>query len=313
MKILLTSTSFYDTPGAHKELLYSKNFEIDYLPGPLRDKMLIPIIANYDGIICGDDEINEGVIETGRRGNLKVISKYGVGLDKIDLKAAKKYNIPVTNCIGVNQVSVAEHTFALILAFYKNICLENQLTKNGKWERLIGHDLNGKRMGIVGLGRIGKEIAFRAKSFGLILFAFDTVIDDDFVALNNIRICSSIDELIKSSDIISLNLPLTSETQNIISLDRIKKIFNTGSLLVNTARAGLVDLEAVLYGLDNKILAGYLTDVLEEEPMKRDHPFTKYENVIITPHIGSRTYENVERQGIMAVNNLVNYLKLSVR
>ena len=308
MKILLTSTSFQDTPGKHQELLNQQGFEIDTMRGPLKKEALLPVIGNYDGIICGDDEITEEVIKNGVNGKLKVISKYGIGLDKIDLSAAEKYKIPVTNCPGVNHVTVAEHVFALILAFYKNIHLEYNITKQGKWQRLIGHELYGKILGIIGLGRIGKELAKRAIAFGVSVHAFDKNSDKKFVSENNIIVADSIQELVSRVDILSLNTNLNPETKGVISLDLMKKHIKKGMLLVNTARGELVDINAVLYALDNKILSGYVTDVLDEEPMPSDHPLSKRENVIITPHIGSRTYESVERQGTMAVENLLKHL-----
>ena len=309
MVALLTSTSFMDTPGNHQKLLEDTGFKIDTLRGPVKEKVLLPIIAKYDGIICGDDEITEKVIKIGAENKLKIISKYGIGLDKIDLQAAKFYNIPVTNCPGVNHITVAEHVIALILAFYKNIPWEYNITKSGKWKRLIGHEIYGKKLGVIGLGKIGKEVALRAKAFGLKIYTFDKNIDNNFVKDNNIRVCEYLEDLLHETEIISLNLPLTNETKGIISLDNMKNDINNKTLLINTARAGLIDLETIIFGLENKILSGYLTDVLEEEPMRKDHPLLKYENVIITPHIGSRTYESVERQGIMAVQNLVKYLK----
>ncbi|MBT8376851.1 MAG: hypothetical protein KJO22_08295, partial [Bacteroidia bacterium] len=183
MKILLTSTSFKDTPGKHQELLNSQGFDIDFLRGPLPEEELLPIIQNYDAVICGDDEYTEKVLTLGKKGKLKYISKYGVGLDKIDLKAAQKLNLPVTNCPGVNQVSVAEHVLALLLTFEKNIHLQYQTTKNGSWKRLTGNEINGKTIGIIGLGAIGKELAKRAYALGLNVLAFDINKDIDF--LNN--------------------------------------------------------------------------------------------------------------------------------
>ena len=171
MKILLTSTSFQDTPGNHQVKLNNQNFTVDKLRGPVKAYVLFPIIDKYDGIICGDDEITEEVIRKGKEGKLKVISKYGIGLDKIDLKAAEKFGIPVTNCVGVNHITVAEHVITLMLSFYKNIPWEFNFTKNGQWKRLIGHEIYGKTLGIIGLGQIGKEVAIRADAFGLKILA----------------------------------------------------------------------------------------------------------------------------------------------
>ena len=121
MKVLVTTTSFQDTPGRHQQLLNEQNYTLDYLRGPVKEEELVPIIQNYDAVLCGDDEYTRKVLEKGKSGKLKYISKYGVGLDKIDLTAAKELNIPVKNCPGVNQISVAEHVLALLLSFENEI------------------------------------------------------------------------------------------------------------------------------------------------------------------------------------------------
>jgi D-3-phosphoglycerate dehydrogenase len=307
MKILLTSTSFQDTPGLHHDLLNKQSFEISRLRGPLKEEVLLDIIQDYDGIICGDDEITRKVIEKGLSGNLKVISKYGIGLDKIDLDAAKELNIPVTNCPGVNQVTVAEHVFALLLSFAKNIIPENQFIKDQKWVRLIGFELSGKTLGIIGTGNVGKEVVKRAAAFGMNVIAFDKYQDLQFAKKYEVTYCENINELIQKSDIISLNLSLLPETKHIINSTSLKYIKNE-IVIVNTARAGLVDENAIISGIESGKIKAYLTDVLEEEPMRLNHPFLNYNNIIITPHIGSRTYENVVNQGKMAVENLLMYI-----
>jgi D-3-phosphoglycerate dehydrogenase / 2-oxoglutarate reductase len=308
MKILLTSTSFQDTPGKHHDGLNETGFIIDTLRGPVKEDVLLPIIAKYDGVICGDDHYTRKVIEKGKAGKLKVISKYGIGLDKIDLKAALEFEIKVTNCPGVNHMAVAEHIWALILAFYKNIPDEINYTRYGKWERLIGHEIYGKKIGVAGLGRIGKEVLIRAKAFGLKLYAFDKYIDTEFVKEHSIKICNTLEKLFSTTDIISLNMNLNKENKKCITKEILDNHTKRGLLLINSARGELVDEKAIVYGIKNKILDGYLTDVLNEEPMQKGHPFLDYNNIIITPHIGSRTYESVERQGLMAVKNLVKSL-----
>lgn len=306
-RILLTSTSFQDTPGRHQNLLEAQRFEVETLRGPLKEEVLLPIIAGFDGIICGDDEITEKVIRTGIEGKLRIISKYGIGLDKVDLKAAKKFNIPVTNCPGVNHVTVSEHVFALLLAFYKNLIPENELIQAQQWKRLIGHEIYAKTIGILGLGNIGKEVAKRARAFGLNVLGFDKFKDEDFAKEYEVTLYDKVEDMFPYCDIISLNLALNEYTRDIISQKNMH-LLKKGVVVVNTARAGLISLENTLYGLENNILGGYLTDVLEEEPMKVNHPLLKYDNVIITPHIGSRTYESVVRQGTMAVENLLKHI-----
>ncbi len=309
MRILLTSTSFQDTPGKHHDLLNSKGYEVDTLRGPVKADILLPVIHQYDGIICGDDEYTREVIQKGKEGKLQVISKYGIGLDKIDLEAAKEFGIIVTNCPGVNHTTVSEHVFALLLSYVKNIPQEITYTKNGEWKRLTGNEIYGKTMGIIGMGKIGKEVAKRARAFGLKVIGFDKYKDDAFASENQIEYVENIDDLLEQSDIISLHTNLDSSTRGMISAERIKNKIKAGLIIINTARGELVDLPGLLLGLENNKVGAYLTDVLEEEPMKENHPIKDFKNVFITPHIGSRTFESVERQGTMAVENLINNLK----
>ncbi len=309
MKLLLTSTSFQDTPGIHQEKLATANFDIDTLRGPVGEDVLLPIIADYDAVICGDDEYTRKVIKSGSEGKLKVISKYGVGLDKIDLEAAKEFNIPVTNCPGVNHVTVAEHVLALLFTYYKNIHLEHIITQAGGWHRHVGRELMGKRLGILGLGKIGKQLAIIGQAIGLEIIAFDIAVDPDFVQKQGLLIAESPEKLVEDVDILSLHLPLTDKSRGLVNTELLsharKKI-----ILVNTSRALVVDQASLYHALETEIIEAYLTDVLEEEPMRKDHPLLKYPNVLITPHIGSRTHESVQRQGMMAVENLFKALNV---
>jgi D-3-phosphoglycerate dehydrogenase / 2-oxoglutarate reductase len=308
LKILLTSTSFQDTPGRHHKVLNDLNYKIDYLRGPLPAKDLLPIIDKYDGVICGDDEYNEEVLKKGSKGKLKSLSKYGIGLDKIDLKAAQKLGIKIFNTPGVNNAAVAEHFFALLLTFEKNIIEENNIVQKNKWTRLIGHELVGKSIGIFGLGSVGKEVSKRAIAFGMNVFAFDKQEDKEFLKENNIKFFDTIDEILPLLDYISLNLPLNSFTKNLLG-DNEFNLMKEGIVIVNTARAELINLEVLLNNLNSNKIRGYLTDVLENEPIIDNHPLLKFNNVIITPHIGSRNYETVARQGSQAVKNIFSYLK----
>lgn len=309
LKVLLTSTSFMDTPGKHQDLLYNQGFEIETMRGPISEEELRPIVANYDAIICGDDEYTAEILEIAKAGRLKYLCKYGVGLDRINLEKAKELGIPVTNCPSVNQNSVAEHAFALLLAFVKNIHLEYPITKAGGWKRLISTEIYGKTMGIVGLGAIGKEMVKRAKGFGLEVLVFEKHVDEKYIKENNITVTKSFEELAKQSDIISLHIPHTPETEGIIGENLVKNILKRGVIIINTARGKLVNLDALKHGLENGIIGGYLADVLDIEPMPENYPMKDWPNVLITPHISSRTYESVQRQGTMAVENLLNLLK----
>jgi D-3-phosphoglycerate dehydrogenase len=310
MKVLLTTTSFQDTPGDHHKLLNDQNWDIDRLRGPVTEEVLLPIIANYDAVICGDDEYTQKVLEAGKKGKLKYISKYGVGLDRVDLDAAKKLNIPVTNCPGVNQVSVAEHVLALLFTFEKNVIPQHQTTQQGSWKRLIGHELQGKKIGIVGMGAVGKELAKKATALGMQVLGFDLYKDEDFlIQYPEIKFTEDLNKVYTTSDYLSLHLPHTPQTEKMINEDVLINKTKDELVLVNTARGLLVDTDALIDALDTNKIRAYLTDVLATEPMEENEKLKGVENVIITPHVGSRTYESVARQGSMAVENLIKMVK----
>lgn len=310
MKVLLTSTSFQDTPGKHQELLYSQGYTIDTLRGPIPESELLPIIAEYDAVICGDDDYTEAVIRKGVSGKLKYISKYGVGLDRIDLEAAEKFGIPVRNCPGVNQVSVSEHVLALLFTFEKNVHLQYNSTKQGSWKRWVGHEIQGKTIGIIGLGAVGKELAKKASALGMKVLAFDIFKDEQFLTAHpEVSFENDLDRIYSYADVISLHLPHTPESEKMINEEVIFNKIKKKPILINTSRGMLVDSHAVIKGLKEGKLRGYLADVLAQEPMVEDEVLRGVENIIITPHVGSRTFQSVERQGSMAVNNLIKLVE----
>lgn len=308
MRILLTSSSFESTPGMHHQLLKDTGYEVEYKKGPLKESELLPVIDKYDAVLCGDDEYTEKVLRAGKAGKLKAISKYGIGLDKINLSAAKELGIPVKNCPGVNKVSVAEHVFALLLTYCRNIHTEHMATIRKEWPRQGGEEIFGKTLGIIGLGNIGKEVAKRALALGLNVIGYEKNPDFDFIADSGIKLTDDMAVLCERSDYISLHLPLTEETRNIIREEHLAAREN-GIIIINTARGGLISTPVIRNGLASGKIKGYLTDVLEEEPISATEELAGLSGVIITSHIGSKTRENVQRQGEMAVKNLVELMK----
>ncbi|MFT6699532.1 MAG: D-3-phosphoglycerate dehydrogenase [Porticoccaceae bacterium] len=311
MKVLLTTTSFQDTPGVHQDLLYSQGFDIETLRGPILEAELLPIIQNYDAVICGDDEYTAAVIKKGVKGKLKYLCKYGVGLDRIDLKAAKKYNVPVTNCPAVNQVSVSEHVLALLFTYEKNIHLQHNSVQSGSWKRWVGTEIEGRTIGIIGLGAVGKELAKKSSALGMKVLSFDVNKDEAFLSkYDEVTFVDSLDLIFEQADVISLHLPHTPKTENLISREVIFNKLKRSPILINTARGMLVDSVALIEGLKEKKISAYLTDVLAHEPMLDGEILRGVDNIVITPHVGSRTYQSVQRQGSMAVNNLLNLIKI---
>lgn len=306
MRVLLTTTSFQDTPGGHHELLESRGYEIVRARGPLPEDEMLKLVGDIDGFLCGDDAITRAVIEKALP-RLKVIAKYGIGLDAIDVEAATELKVPVTFCPGVNEVAVAEHVFGLMVCLARSIPLENNMVKSGEWKRLTGHELWGKTIGILGLGRIGKQVAKRALAFEMPAIAFDIYWDEELAAQWKVKRCSSAGEVLKQADIVTLHMNLTSENHHLINNETIK-LMKPSAYIINCARGALVNTDDLAAALREKRIAAYAADVLEVEPPPPDNPLFELDNVVLTPHIGSRTYESVERQATMAVKNLIAVL-----
>jgi D-3-phosphoglycerate dehydrogenase len=303
MKILLTTTSFQDTPGAHHDLLAQTGWEIITARGPLNEADTLALVGDVDGYICGDDAITRKVLEKARP-KLKVLSKYGIGVDKIDVPSCTEFGIPLLFTPGVNHTTVAEHNFMLLLALEKNFLFHTDSTRAGGWKRKTGHELLDKTIGIIGLGRIGKEVAIRAHAFGMKVLAYDHHFDDAFGKQYGVKKATSLDEIYAKSDYISLHTNLTPETRDLIDVRSISKM-KPGVLILNCARGEVVNTDDLVTALKSGQVGGYGADVLDQEPPPADHPLLKLPNVIVTPHVASRTYESVVRQATTSVKNLI--------
>jgi D-3-phosphoglycerate dehydrogenase len=308
VRILLTTTSFQDTPGAHHEVLKNSGFEFVTARGPLSEaQMLEQVKSGFDGLLNGDDQITAKVIDAALP-RLKVIAKYGIGLDSIDVKHATARRVPVLFTPGVNETTVAEHAFGLMIGVAKGFWFHLKATKAGTWKRQTGCELFGKTLGVLGLGRIGKEMVKRANGFGMKVIGFGNHWDDEFAARYNLVRIATKEEVLRLADVVSLHMNLTPETRGFINKDRLA-MMKDGAILVNTARGGIIVEQDVADACKSGKLRGYGTDVLAIEPMIAPHIFQEVDNILLTPHIGSRTNESVERQGLRAANNLVNFLK----
>lgn len=309
MKILLTTTSFQDTPGAHHARLAESGFTICRARGPLSEEQMLELIAEhgpFDGFLNGDDRITARVIDAAGS-QLKVIAKYGIGLDSIDVAHATEKRIPVLFTPGVNHTTVAEHTIGLMIALAKGFWPHANAVKSGGWTRRTGHELMGKTLGVLGLGRIGREVVKRARAFGMHCIAYSPHWPEDFCTEFDVVRKPDAETVLVEADVVSLHMALNEATRGFINartLARMKK----GAYLVNTARGGLIVEADVAAACRSGQLAGYGADVLEEEPMRPGHPFQEIGSILVTPHIGSRTFESVERQALCAVTNLIEFL-----
>ena len=306
MRILLTTCSYQDTPGPHHPLMAAQGWDIVRERGPLTEVRMLELAGDFDAFLCGDDAITRAVLEKSLP-RLKVISKYGIGLDKIDVAATKELKIPVLFTPGVNHTTVAEHTFGLLLGLAKHIVTTAAAARRGEWLRLTGHEILDKTIGIIGLGRIGKEVAIRARAFGMHVIGCDPCWDEAFAAAHQVTRCATMDEVLAASDVVSLHCFLSAETRGMIRREKIATM-KDGVIILNCARGEVVETADVVEALISGKIGGYGADVLDCEPPPADHPLLSAPNCIITPHIGSRTYESVPRQAMKSLTNLINAL-----
>ena len=246
-------------------------------------------IGDYDALVVrSQTKVRAEIIERGEK--LKVIGRAGVGTDNIDVDAATRKGIVVVNAPTANTVSAAEHTIALMLALARNVPEANNQLKSGKWQRekLIGVELRNKTLGIIGLGNVGSEVAKRAQAFEMHVIAHDPFVSTDFA--RNIKVdLAPLDQLLAEADFLSLHVPLTTTTTQLIGAEELAKVKPTARI-INCARGGLVDEKEVVKAVEEGRLAGAAFDVFESEPLTESSLFQN-EKIIITPHLGASTTE----------------------
>ena len=222
---------------------------------------------------------------------LKVIGRAGVGVDTIDVEAATERGVAVLNAPAGNTISAAELTMALLLALVRRVAGADRSMKNGEWDRksFSGIELYGKTLGLIGAGRIGAEVARRSRAFGMRVLAYDPFLAPDRARTLEIEL-ASLDDVLRNSDVISLHAPLTESTAGIVGAPQLAML-RKGAFVLNVARGGLIDEKALLAELESKRLGGAALDVFETEPLPKDHPFRRLDNVVLTPHLGASTAE----------------------
>ncbi|HEV8365442.1 MAG TPA: hydroxyacid dehydrogenase [Gemmatimonadaceae bacterium] len=226
-----------------------------------------------------------------RADRLKVIGRAGVGVDTIDVDAATERRIPVLTAPAGNTVSAAELTMALLLALARRVPAADRSMRAGEWDRksFNGVELYGKTLGLVGAGRIGGEVAVRARAFGMRVMVFDPFLNPDRATALGVE-TAGLDEILERADVLSVHVPLTDETHGLIGEAQLAKL-KPSAFVLNVARGGVVDEDALLKALQNKRLAGAALDVYSTEPLPADHPFRSLPNVVLTPHLGASTAE----------------------
>ncbi|MFX1356308.1 MAG: phosphoglycerate dehydrogenase [Promethearchaeota archaeon] len=265
------------------------------------EKEQLRILPDCIAYLAGIETISAKVLQVAK--NLKVISRNGVGIENIDLEAAKSFGIEIKIASGTNSQAVAELTVALMLSLVRSIPNSNKCLKNGKWKRFMGIQISGKILGIIGVGNIGKKVVNMALGLEMKVLGYDVYPDQDFQLSKNFKY-TSLNELLRNSDIISLHCPPSD--QPIISRDTLK-MMKDGIFIINTARAGLIDKDDLIKALDNGKVGGYATDVYDVEPPELDSLIC-HGKTICTPHIGGYTRESIDKAVETAVDNILGVL-----
>jgi D-3-phosphoglycerate dehydrogenase len=289
------------------EKLRSAGFEIVYEEYPSEDR-LVELIRDVDAVIVRSKPVvSRRVIEAGEK--LKVIARAGVGLDNIDLEAAEEKGIKVFNAPSAPTESVAELAIGLMIAVLRKIAYADRKLREGVWAKkeCLGHELRGKVLGVIGMGRIGTAVARIAyHGFGMKIIYYDVrKCPKEIEAELNAK-CVDLDTLLRTADIVTIHVPLVPATRHMINEEKLRLMKKT-AILINTARGGVVDTEALVKALREGWIAGAGLDVYEEEPLPPDHPLTKLDNVVLTPHIGANTVEAQERAGIEVAEKIIEY------
>lgn len=275
------------------------------------DKARLPeLLGDFDALVVrSETKVTAELLAKG--GRLKVVGRAGIGVDNVDVKAATQQGVLVVNAPTANLVSATEHTFTLMLALARNVAQADRDLKDGKWSRkkFVGTELQGKKLGVIGFGRIGQQVARRARAFDMEILAFDPFLDAEQIRRAD-ALPFSLDELLEKADVITLHVPFTEETRNLLDRERLAKL-QPHALLINCARGGVVDEDALLEALEAGRLAGAGLDVFAEEPLK-DFRLVQHPKVVATPHLGAQTQEAQERISTQTAKMVVDALSGSL-
>ena len=306
-RVLVTPTTFglYDK-GLRQELEAAVG-EVIYnqLGRPLTSQEMQDQLPGCDGLIAGLDRIDRAALESADR--LKVIARYGVGVDNVDLETAAKKKITVTNTPNANTVSVAELTIGLLLSLARSIPDATASVREGRWQRLHGKVLAGKVIGLIGFGSVGKEVARRLQPWQSTLLACDPFADTSLAHALNVRLVE-LDELIREADFVSLHAPLLAETRHIVNRNFLSRM-KPGACIVNTARGELIDEPALLAALNSGHLGGAALDVYAQEPPAADSPLRRNPRLIATPHCGAHTDGAADGMGWQSLRDCIAVLR----
>lgn len=306
LKAIIASRSFGSTSSGPLQMLKDAGVETTWVDAnsPSAQEEILESAPDANAIIVGLVPITEQIIE--KASALKVISMHGVGVNHIDLAAARRKGVVVTNCPGSNDQAVADLAMGLMLTAARGIAQIDRDIRAGYWKQYLGGELWQKKLGLIGLGNIAKGVARRAKGFAMEVSAYDPYAAVEVAEAHGVSLLS-FEEVLANSDFVSLHAPLTDETKCMFGSEQFRRMKPT-AYLINTARGGLVDEQALYAALRSGEIAGAALDVFVEEPLKESR-LVELDNVVLTAHTGTHTKEAIERMSVMAVENVLRVLR----
>jgi phosphoglycerate dehydrogenase-like enzyme len=308
-KVLITARTLNEVGKEALAILRAAGCELTIPPrfGPYPANELQPLLKGHDAVFASMDKFTPAVLKSDEAARLKMISRWGVGYDAIDVPTATAQGVVIGYTPGLLNETVADFAFALLLSVARQVHIGYQTMSQGLWQGAWGTDVFGKTLGIIGCGRIGQAMARRAAGFNMRLLGYDIQCDPDTLAKAGVDLVS-LDELLAQSDFVSLHAALTSDSRGMIGEAQLRKM-KPGAYLINTARGALVDEEALARMLREKVIAGAAVDAFVVEPLPKEHPLRDVPNLLLTPHLASfarETGERVSRTGAQAIVDLMN-------
>lgn len=309
-KVLITPRSFGKGSHAAYDLLDEAGLTI--VPNPfgriLTEDEMLQAVKEVDALIVGVDPVTARVLDEACR--LRVISKYGVGLDNIDLDYAEAKGIPVTITQGANTEAVADYTFALMLAAARKVIPIDSGCRRLDWGKTMSLGVYGKTLGILGTGAVGKAVIKRARGFGMRILGYDLLPDYDFANLMEVKYADA-DQIFREADFISIHLPATEETRGLIGREQFRMMKGT-AVVINTARGGIIDEIALFEALSDNRIWGAGLDVFNQEPPEGS-PLLSLDNLVIGSHCAASTFDAVDNMSLLAARNVAEVLKSGLR
>ncbi len=299
-KVLIATRTFGKYSRKPVEFLKSHGFDLTFAKDI---EELERNISNVDALIVGGMKIDRNILH--RAEKMRIVAKHGVGYDNIDVKSATEKGIVVVTARGTNSESVAELVIGFIFALSRLLIhAHNDLHRNGKWNDWVGQEVRGKTLGVIGFGDIGKRVAEKGHALGMSILVTDPYVQAVPKWIEKVEL----NELLQKSDFVSLHVPLNESTRGMLGKFEFSRMKNR-AFLINTSRGEIVDEEALVDAIENGEIAGAALDVFKEEPLPSSSPILNCERIIITPHIGSHTYEAVERMGMNVAESIVLFFE----